>query len=99
METREYYIYQQIPSGGISYDTTECFKKDLSILPFNSVFFYDKCKSKYHNIAVSDLSIIPSIKRKIFIFENKKEFEEALKNKELERYNNYTILEDFKGVE
>ena len=58
METREYYIYQQIPSGGISYDTTECFKKDLSILPFNSV-----------------------------------------KNKELERYNNYTILEEFKGVE
>ena len=53
METREYYIYQQIPSGGISYDTTECFKKD---------------------------------------------FEEALKNKELERYNNYTILEDFKVV-
>lgn len=125
MEIREYYVYQQIPSGGISYDTTECFKKDLSILPFNSVFFYDKCKSKYHNIAVSDLSIIPSMVyfdgvekgidceccgdrwdkidisdiRKIFIFENKKEFEEALKNNELERYNHYTILEDFKGVE
>ena len=54
MKIREYYVYQQTPSGGISYDTTEEFKKDLSILPFNSVFFYDKCKSKYHNIAVSE---------------------------------------------
>ena len=99
MEIRKYYVYDQLNSGGIFYDTTECFRKGLHILPCNTVFFYDKCKSKYHNIAVSDLSIIPSIKRKIFIFENKKEFEEALKNKELERYNNYTILEDFKGVE
>ena len=124
MEIKEYYVYQQIPSGGISYDTTEEFKKDLSILPCNTVYFYDKCKGKYHDIAVTDKFIIPSMvyfdgvekgidceccgdrwdkidifdKRKIFIFENKKEFEEALENNKLERYNNYKILEDFKGV-
>ena len=122
MEIRKYYVYDQLNSGGIFYDTTECFRKGLHILPCNTVFFYDKCKSKYHNIAVSDLSIIPSMiyfdgvekgidceccgdrwdkidisdKRKIFIFENKKEFEKALKNNELEWSTFYTILEDFK---
>ena len=124
MEIRKYYVYNQLNSGGIFYDTTYCFIKGLHILPCNTVYFYDKCKSKYHNIAVSDLSIIPSMiyfdgvekgidceccgdrwdkidisdKRKIFIFENKKEFEKALKNNELEWSTFYTILEDFKGV-
>ena len=124
MEIRKYYVYDQLNSGGIFYDTTECFRKGLHILPCNTVYFYDKCKGKYYNIAVIDKFTIPTMvyfdgvekgidceccgdrwnkldnydKRKIFIFETKKEFEEALKNKELERYNHYTILEDFKGV-
>ena len=126
MEIRKYYVYDQLNSGGKFYDTTECFRKGLHILPCNTVYFYDKCKSKYHNIAVSDLSIIPSMvyfdgvekgvdceccgdrwirfsewdeKEKVFIFNKRSEFEEALKNNELERYNNYTLLEDFKEVE
>lgn len=126
MEIRKYYVYDQLNSGGIFYDTTECFRKGLHILPCNTVYFYDKCKSKYHNIAVIDKLIIPTMvyfdgveeeidceccgdrwirfsewdeKEKVFIFNKRSEFEEALKNNELERYTHYTILEDFKGVE